>query len=223
MAGKDGRSLMSHISAKSLTALDHRRLRKALGMSVLMATVLALSACSQTSRFNQGGVAPVQPARPLAPAPLPQVNEGTLGPASETGALVPPPPSSAEAIPPTPAAPELGTPSAPTSQPTQVAAVDPAASSQPVTRQGMVGAWTVSTGGSNCQIFLALTKWSGGYRAASRGCRAAALKDVQAWDVKGKQVVLVNSSGSTAATLFRSSGERFDGSTTSGGSISFSR
>ena len=65
----------------------------------------------------------------------------------------------------------------------------------------MVGAWTVSTGGSNCQIFLALTKWSGGYRAASRGCSAAAISDVQAWDGKNNQVVLVNSAGSQAAAV----------------------
>ena len=87
----------------------------------------------------------------------------------------------------------------------------------------MVGAWTVSTSGSNCQIFLALTKWSGGYRAASRGCSAAAISDVQAWDVKNNQVVLVNSAGSQAATLYRSADERYDGSTSGGGAISFSR
>jgi hypothetical protein len=87
----------------------------------------------------------------------------------------------------------------------------------------MVGAWTVSTDGSSCQIFLALTKWSGGYRAASRGCSAPAISDVQAWDVKNKQVVLVNSAGATAATLYRSSEQRYDGSTNGGGAISFSR
>lgn len=97
------------------------------------------------------------------------------------------------------------------------------AGAKPVTRQAMVGAWTVSTSGTNCQIFLALTKWSGGYRAASRGCSAAAISDVQAWDVKGKQVVLVDSSGSTAATLFRSADTRYDGSTKTGGAISFTR
>ncbi|MCJ8310492.1 MAG: protease inhibitor Inh/omp19 family protein, partial [Hyphomicrobiales bacterium] len=105
----------------------------------------------------------------------------------------------------------------------QVASLQPPANAQPVTRQAMVGAWTVSTAGSNCQIFLALTKWSGGYRAASRGCSAPAISDVQAWDVKDKQVVLVNSAGGTAATLYRSSDQRYDGSTNGGGAISFTR
>jgi len=217
MAGKAGRSLLTpeFSSTPSASRFDASAYVRMSGLAVL---ALALSACSQTSRLNQGGTVPVQKACPLAPAPLSPVNEGSLGPAQPT-----PVPQNVQPIPPTPAAPEVTKPVAPSKPATQVAAVDPAASSQPVTRQGMVGAWTVSTGGSNCQIFLALTKWSGGYRAASRGCTATALKDVQAWDVKGKQVVLVNSSGSSAATLFRSSGERFDGSTSSGGSISFSR
>jgi len=217
MAGIDGHSLLNsdaiwnRASVRSITST----IRNTACASGLLSMALALSACSQSSRFNQGATTPVQPARPLAPAPLPQVNEGSLGPA--TGSPTPPP--TGAPIPETVEAPKTPPPS----KPVDVASVDPSASSQPVTRQGMVGAWTVSTGGSNCQIFLALTKWSGGYRAASRGCTAAALKDVQAWDVKGKQVVLVTSSGGTAATLFRSSNERFDGSTTSGGSISFSR
>ena len=117
-----------------------------------------------------------------------------------------------------------GVPADPGQQnPVDVAKLEAPANAQPVTRQAMVGAWTVSTGGSSCQIFLALTKWSGGYRAASRGCSAPSISDVQAWDVKEKQVVLVNSAGSTAATLYRSSEQRYDGSTTTGGAISFTR
>jgi hypothetical protein len=115
----------------------------------------------------------------------------------------------------------------PTLEPdTRIASAEPtppAGGGQPVTREALVGAWQAKTGGSTCQIFLSLTKWSGGYRAASRGCAAPALSDVQAWDVKGKQVVLVNSSGATAARLYRSATTRYDGSTTSGGAISFSR
>ncbi len=103
------------------------------------------------------------------------------------------------------------------------AAPPPADGGKEVTREALVGAWQVNTGGSQCQLFLSLTKWSGGYRAASRGCAAAALSDVQAWDVKGKQVILVNSTGGTAARLYRSANARYDGSTAAGGAISFSR
>ena len=173
--------------------------------TVDLCLALALAGCTRTNGLNQGGTLPTQQTPPasLRPAPLTPVNQGELNP------VTPPPPTTPEAIPEAP-------------KPVEVAKVEPK-NAQPVTRQAMVGAWTVATGGSNCQIFLALTKWSGGYRAASRGCSAAAIKDVQAWDVKGKQVVLVNSTGSTAATLFRSSESRYDGSTTGGGAISFSR
>ena len=180
-------------------------------MVVGVAASSILAGCTRTSNLNQGGALPTQqaPAKPLTPAPLTPVNESKLQPVQPVNQPKPTP----EPIPAAPKAPE----------PVKVAKVDPSTNAKPVTRQAMVGAWTVSTGGSTCQIFLALTKWSGGYRAASRGCSAAAIKDVQAWDVKGKQVVLVNSSGSTAATLFRSAGERYDGSTAGGGAISFAR
>lgn len=168
-----------------------------------LALVLAVAGCTRTN-LNQGGLPPQQ-ATPLKPAPLEPVDEAKLEPVE---------PVAPKQVEPKPEVPE---------EVTEVAKADPSQGAQPVTRQAMVGAWTVSTGGSSCQIFLALTKWSGGYRAASRGCSAAAISDVQAWDVKGKQVVLVDSSGNTAASLFRSADERFDGSTTGGGAISFSR
>ena len=111
----------------------------------------------------------------LEPAPLTPVEQGELQPVTPgvDGATVD----------------ENGVPVLPGQENNnQVASLQPPANAQPVTRQAMVGAWTVSTAGSNCQIFLALTKWSGGYRAASRGCSAPAISDVQAWDVKDKQV-----------------------------------
>lgn len=173
--------------------------------------LVAVSGCTRTSSFNQGPVivSPRTPATPLQPAPSTPVSSSELSPTAPD----PTNPAPTDSSQPTPTT---------LAEPTQVASAEPA-DSQPVSRQSMVGAWTVSTSGSNCQIFLALTKWSGGYRAASRGCSAQAISDVQAWDVKGKQVVLVTSSGGTAATLYKSGSERFDGSTSSGGAISFSR
>ncbi|MBC8128934.1 MAG: protease inhibitor Inh/omp19 family protein, partial [Rhizobiaceae bacterium] len=96
------------------------------------------------------------------------------------------------------------------------------ASAAPVTREGLVGAWKVSSGGGNCQIFMALTKWTGGYRAASRGCPGQ-VADVSAWDVAGSQVVLKDSGGSTVASLSNSGGTRYDGQTTGGQAISLYR
>jgi len=173
-----------------------------------LAVVAVLAGCQRTSGFNQGGILPSRQApASIQPAPLSPVYQGDLDPVS---------PENQQANNPVP-------PVAGSEDGTQIASNEPPANAKPVTRQAMVGAWTVSTAGSNCQIFLALTKWSGGYRAASRGCSAAAIAEVQAWDVKGSQIVLVNASGSTAATLYRSTDQRFDGSTVGGGAISFTR
>ena len=174
--------------------------------------LVAISGCTRTNNLNQGAVT-VQPA-PAQPAPLPSVTSSSLEPT--------PPPVTNQPVP-TDSQPTPNTLAEPAKPETQVASAQPSGGGGDISRQSMVGAWTVSTGGSNCQIFLALTKWSGGYRAASRGCSAAAISDVQAWDVKGNQVVLVNSKGANAASLYKSGNERFDGSTNGGGAISFSR
>ncbi len=186
-----------------------------LAVALGLGATVALSGCTRIGGggLNQGGTLPTQQSTPtsLTPAPTPKVRETELQPVK---------PSTPTVEKPKVEAPKVETPKV---EEPKIAKIDPPKNTTPVTRQALIGAWTVSTGGSNCQIFLALTKWSGGYRAASRGCSAAAISDVQAWDVKGSQVVLVNSSGGTAATLFKSSESRYDGSTTGGGAISFSR
>ena len=174
---------------------------------LLSMTGMAVSSCTQTSRFGGDTSRPA----PLTPTPVGVVEAKKLEPA-QPGDQLTPDQTNVDATN-TTLEPEVKI----------AAAAPPADGGQEVTREALIGAWQVNTGGTKCQIFLALTKWSGGYRAASRGCAAAALADVQAWDVKGKQVVLVNSSGATAARLYRSAGTRYDGSTAAGGAISFSR
>ncbi len=172
----------------------------------LVFTGLIVSGCTQT-RF--GGSS--QPPPPLVPTPVGAVESNELQPVDQSninadGSIDP------------------NTVDTNIEPDVEVAAAPPPADGgKDVSRQALIGAWQVSSGGVQCQIFLALTKWSGGYRAATRGCAVAALSDVQAWDVKGKQVVLVNSSGTTAARLYRSADARYDGSTATGGAISFSR
>jgi len=171
---------------------------------VLACCGLMLSACVNPyhSRLPPEPVASRQPV-PLDPAPRSPVEGSELRPTSpDTTDIVEVPSDPENSV--------------------EVASVNPA-NGQPVSRDALIGAWTVSTGGTNCQIFLALTKWSGGFRAASRGCSAPAIADVQAWDVRGKQVVLVDSNGGTAATLIRSGDTRYNGSTSGGGAITFSR
>ncbi|WP_083507658.1 protease inhibitor Inh/omp19 family protein [Aureimonas frigidaquae] len=163
-----------------------------------------LAGCTQTAGPSLGGGGYGQPA-PLTAAPTGQVYSNQLPPP-------PPPPVAATTAPTTPIDPAAGTPGAPT----QTASV------APVTREGLVGAWRVSAGGGNCQIFMALTQWTGGYRAASRGCPGQ-VADVSAWDVSGSQVVLKDNTGNTVATLNNSGGSRFEGTTSGGTQISLYR
>lgn len=92
-----------------------------------------------------------------------------------------------------------------------------------LSREEMAGTWTVVSDNPDCRIILAFTKWSGGYRAATRRCNSTELGAVTAWDVKGQSVVLVDSNGSTVASLYSSGPERYEGSLVGGTPISFSR
>ena len=188
-------------------------------VSVAVATVaLTVSACTG----SRVGALNTQP----APAPLPAAPSGTVS----TGQPLPPPSQPTVAQNQFPDAPAPTTPVVDTPVVTQTdtgadtgsSGVQEVASAKPVTREALVGAWTVSTAGSSCQMFMALTQWTGGYRAASRGCPGDAAS-VAAWDVQGQQVVLSDSSGNRVATLFSSGGNRFDGQTKSGRAISLSR
>lgn len=182
--------------------------------ALLLAATLVVTGCT-TSRI---GALQTQP----APAPLIPAPSGTV-----TGSPLPPPLQPTVTQPQFPNAPVTDSPSitdvnVATPVDTPPSSVTEVASAQPVTREALVGAWKVSTSGSSCQMFMALTQWTGGYRAASRGCPGDAAS-VSAWDVKGSQVVLSDSSGNKVATLFASGASRFDGQTTSGRAISLSR
>ena len=91
-----------------------------------------------------------------------------------------------------------------------------------ITHEDMLGRWTMSTGDRRCDLFLALTAWSGGYRAASRGCAGQAAL-VSSWDVTGKQVVLKDRDGTRLAGFYQSGEQRFDGATALGQTASLER
>lgn len=92
-----------------------------------------------------------------------------------------------------------------------------------ISRESMAGTWTVASDNPDCRIILAFTKWSGGYRAATRRCNSAELGTVTAWDVRGDSVILVDSNGSQIASLYSAGPERYDGSLAGGAAISFTR
>ncbi|MGI9400356.1 MAG: AprI/Inh family metalloprotease inhibitor [Rhizobiaceae bacterium] len=93
----------------------------------------------------------------------------------------------------------------------------------PISRESMAGTWTVASDNPDCRIILAFTKWSGGYRAATRRCNSPELGTVTAWDVKGDSVILVDSNGTQIANLYSAGPERYDGSLAGGSAISFTR
>ncbi|NLH81288.1 MAG: AprI/Inh family metalloprotease inhibitor, partial [Phyllobacteriaceae bacterium] len=111
---------------------------------------------------------------------------------------------------------------APAAPPAQVAAVDPA-KAPTIGRTELLGGWRVASGPDNCQIFMNLTSWAGGYRAISKGCSSPDLQKISAWDLQGKTVTLKGSDGATVATLVGAGGERFTGRPSSSQSITLSR
>ena len=170
-----------------------------------LAALLGVAACSQSvqraSYPPSNTLSPVQtqaelrPSAPAAPVASPDVTSSDLPDAGTTQT------ASVEAAP------------APVA----------AKAAKPVSREAMIGRWSVQAGAKNCEIFLALTKWSGGYRAATRGCAGSPLGAVQAWDVKDGQVVLVDASGNRAASLGKQTATLYSGSANGGGQVSFTR
>lgn len=144
-----------------------------------------------------------QPPQVVAAAPVGQV----------TSTPLPPPPGAATS--------PLGT---------NTASLDPgigagatAAGSVEVGRTDLLGGWTIASGGDSCQLSMTLTTWSGGYRASTRGCTNPALQKVSAWNMEGRQIMLLDDSGGTVARLHASSKTSFSGQTAAGGPVSFSR
>jgi len=181
---------------------------------ILMASI-GLAGC-QSSRI---GALQTQPSpAPLNPAPAGSVTAGQLPPPVQPDAQTQAA-NQANGFPDAPENSELASgPQAAVSD----SSVQNVATSGPLTKESLVGAWKVSTQGSNCQMFMALTKWSGGFRAASRGCPGEAAS-VSSWNVAGSQVVLSDTNGNKVATLFQSSATQYNGQTVGGSAISFSR
>ena len=203
-------------AARSLLT-GKNKMKPVFAVCALSFGALVLAGC-QSARLD--GLSTQPAPAPLPAAPAGTVQQGTLAPVGGTVAPV----ASGTQFPTAPVDPNAavaGTlpPVAPTAPAgTQVASLGGPA----VSEDALVGAWKVTTAGSSCQMFMAKTKWSGGFRAASRGCPGDAAS-VSAWTVNGSQVVLKDSNGNQVATLFSSGGARFDGTTKGGQPISLSR
>lgn len=165
--------------------------------SAAVATVLALAlAGCQSSRM---GSVDTQPA-PLTPAPAGTVEGKPL-----------PPPAGPDQFPKPPAGQDIAS-----------APVEPPANAPDVTTANVAGVWSVSVGGQSCRVATPQTKFGSGFRAGPLRCPAP-VDGVKSWNVAGKQLTLYDENGGTLARLYSSGPERFDGQTSSGQPISFSR
>lgn len=90
-------------------------------------------------------------------------------------------------------------------------------------RTDLLGGWRVAAGSDNCELFMSLTGWAGGYRATTKGCASAVLTNVQAWNVEGREVILVSGNGETVARLYATAVQRFNGQTQDGIGITIFR
>ena len=181
-----------------------------LRMTMLAAAAITIAGC-QSQRFASLDSGP----EPLRPAPTGQV----------TSAQLPPPsgPTDPSSFPPAPGAVTTD----PAAAGTDVAALPTAIPAAPagapdLTKEQLLGSWNANAAGVSCQMILSLTKQGDNFRAASLQCPGDAA-NVAAWEVAGKQVVLKDRDGNVVARLYSTGAERYDGQTTGGQSISFSR
>lgn len=181
-------------------------------LALMLASTVVLASC-QSSRI--GALQTRQAPAPLTPAPSGQVTSGQLPPPTQPDAAT----QAAQQNGDFPNAPE-GTQVA--AAPTVQANTQISASSEPVTKESVLGRWVTQTGGGQCDVFLSLTKWSAGFRAASRGCPGDAAS-ISSWNLSGNQVVLYDTNGNKLATLFKGSGKQLNGQTTNGAAISMSQ
>lgn len=177
----------------------------------LLSAGTLLSGCNQ----SLNSISPNSPPSSLPSAPAQPVASGQLPPINTNQQQLP-----NQQV--------ASAPTTPENQPltpveTSTTGSTPTSSSVKITREGMAGSWQVPTDGADCRIILAFTKWSGGYRAATRRCSSPEIQTINAWDVKDQSVVLVDQSGNEVARLFGTSGGRYDGRTKGGKPVSFTR
>ncbi|MBO0346462.1 protease inhibitor Inh/omp19 family protein [Roseibium limicola] len=173
-------------------------MKQMITLTVALGLALSVTACQRFSS-NRNYAAPL-PATPTTP-----VGQGALQPLDPL------------------ATPGVGQVSQePLPGETQVAAIEPTGAKD-VSRSDMAGGWKLVSSNDSCMAFMALTSWSGGYRANTRGCNSVELSSISAWNISGKQVILKNADGQAVATLYAASDVQFNGQTATGAPVSLNR
>ena len=189
-----------------------------IAVAVLLAG--ALAGCSRMG-LSDGPSYGSRPApatyEPLPAVPTAPVTQATLQP-------LPPPPGGVQApVDPNAPPPVPGQPAAAPAAPVAPIAAPDVSKAPAIGRTDLLGGWRMASGSDNCQLFMNLTSWAGGYRATTRGCNTLELQKISAWNLEGKTVTLKGSDGSTVATLVNAGGEKFAGKTATAQGISLSR
>ncbi len=191
--------------------IEFHSISRALGLALVGALTIAMGGCMSQRTQTVASVQPA-PSRPVSQAPLAPPPVATQPPPVQE----PQPPVAEQPLP--------DSTSSSAAAGTEVAAATPAPSAVSVGRTDLLGGWTIASGSDNCQLFMSLTTWTGGYRASTRGCSAPSLAGIAAWDLSGSTVTLKGGDGaSTVATLRATSSQNFSGSTADGSGITVSR
>ncbi len=215
------KTTMQHLrhEQRSHTGLKHA------GLGVMLA--LALAGCGRLGLNDPLAERPQPTYEPLPAVPTAPVTSSALPPPPVTSAPLATTPGISSGTPVDPMAPTQ--PSAGTAAGIPVASATTAPSAAPdkggpaIGRGELAGGWRLSSSADNCQLFITLTTWSGGYRASTKGCNSAEFQRISAWDVSGRQVFLKSGDGAVVATLTSAGQEKYAGSTTSRQSVSLSR
>jgi len=183
---------------------------------VLVALTLAgmLAACSANP--YRAGSLPPSPTQPVQTTQLPPPGTGDPQTIGDTGVVD----GTAGTL--DPNAPQDQNGAVDAAGQTTVAAL-PESSFGPARVDDMSGGWTITDSGGSCPLFMSTTAWTGGYRAVTRGCASVALQKVNAWNVEAGRIVLKDDQGAEIARLNRVAETQFQGVSTAGSAISFSR
>ncbi|AJY46084.1 AprI/Inh family metalloprotease inhibitor [Martelella endophytica] len=191
-----------------------------------VSALVALAGCQRTSYYNSQPQAMPQP-QPLTPAPAGQVQSSSLPPPGgatsgtyNSGTYQPGPvydntqtANNQSQFPAAPAAPET---------PGGVGDVSAPAGAMAISSSALVGSWKVTENGVQCDMFLTLTNLGEGLRGGTRGCTGG-LSQMKSWGINGDQVVLNDANGYAIARLYKTSENRIEGPSSSGGQVVLSR
>lgn len=173
----------------------------------LLPAACLLSGCESASRFAGGGSEAPRPVVAATPEP---------------GIAAPTAPVSAEPLPPLagagPDQEASADEDAMATAPLQEAPAVPRAAAAPSSRS-FAGRWQITDARGNCSITLTQQSLLDLYRASPSGCQAGSVAKVNAWTLRGQEIVLLEPGGGTAVRLFPKGDGTFEGANTGSGSI----